>query len=245
MDTDGTWNKIRNQGVFSTNHKHLAHEVAELISTLGWKPRIWELQKTGFGKTITAYDVTFIPFDDNPFRLSRKADLVRTGGTTRSRRRFIKSIEPTLTVPTRCITVDSPTHSYLCTEAMIPTHNCVGTPQLRKYRKDPGLTYKTQVYLYGRGFENMGLPVKRVAIAFVPRGATLHSLHVWHADYDPKVADWALARREQVIGLLDDLQVENNPDRYKWIPATQENCRWCSQYAHDPTSGLQCRGDGS
>ena len=122
----------------------------------------------------------------------------------------------------------------------------VGTPRLRKYRKDPGPAYKTQVYLYGRGFENMGLPVKRVAIAFVPRGATLQSLHVWSADYDPQIADWALQRREQAMALLDDLQVENNPERYHWIPATQYDCMYCSYFAQSPDdSGLQCGGDGS
>jgi len=120
----------------------------------------------------------------------------------------------------------------------------VGTPRLRMYRKDPGRPYKTQVYLYGRGFENMGLPVNKVAIAFVPRGATLHSLHVWSADYDPKVADWALAQRETVIGLLDDLDVGRHPERYAWIPATQSDCVFCPWYANKPTGPLQCKGDG-
>lgn len=38
-------------------------------------------------------------------------------------RRKVLSIEPTLSVPVRCITVDSPSHMYLCTESFIPTHN--------------------------------------------------------------------------------------------------------------------------
>jgi hypothetical protein len=121
----------------------------------------------------------------------------------------------------------------------------VGTPRLRTYRKDPGPAYKTQVYLYGRGFENAGLPVNTVAIAFVPRGATLHSLHVWSADYDPKVADWALDRRTQVMGLLDDLQPQEHPERYRWIPATQYDCRFCKFYSTNPQSPIQCPGDGT
>ena len=121
----------------------------------------------------------------------------------------------------------------------------VGTPRLRMYRKDPGAAYKTQVFLYGRGFRRMGLAVNKVAIAFVPRGATLHSLHVWSADYDDAVADWALNRRDQVIALLDQLDPESNPEAYQWIPATQKDCQFCQYYSQKPNSPLQCPGDGT
>lgn len=121
----------------------------------------------------------------------------------------------------------------------------VGTPRLRMYRKDPGPAYKTQVFLYGRGFQNMGLPVNRVAIAFVPRGATLHSLHVWSDQYRPEVADWALARRETVMTLLDDLDPGARPEAYQWIPATQKDCTFCPYHSPNPTSPTQCKGDGT
>jgi hypothetical protein len=121
----------------------------------------------------------------------------------------------------------------------------VGTPRLAKYRKDPGPLYKAQVHLYGRGFQNAGHQVNRVAIAFVPRGATLHSLHVWSADYDPKVTEDVLTRREQVISLLSDFDIENNPDRYSWFPVEPLDCVFCSWYSTDPRGPLQCKGDGS
>ena len=121
----------------------------------------------------------------------------------------------------------------------------VGTPRLRKYRKDPGPVYRNQVTLYGRGFENAGHQVKRVAIAFVPRGATLHSLHVWSEDYDPKLADEILERRIQALCLLNDFDIENNPDRYMWFPVEPEDCVFCPWYSTDPKGPLQCRGDGS
>lgn len=120
----------------------------------------------------------------------------------------------------------------------------VGTPRLRMYRKDPGHAYKTQVHLYGRGFLRMGLPVNKVAIAFVPRGATLHSLHVWSADYDDTVSAWALQRREQVMCLVNDLKVDENPAAYQFIPATQKDCTFCAWYSNNPTGPTQCRGDG-
>lgn len=122
MDTDGTWNRIRHQAVFTSVDKQLAEDVRELVVSLGAKARVWELTKHGFGLTITAYDVSFSPTDWNPFRLSRKADLVRVG-TTRARRRLIVSVEPTVSVSTQCITVDSPDSLYLCGEQMVPTHN--------------------------------------------------------------------------------------------------------------------------
>jgi len=120
----------------------------------------------------------------------------------------------------------------------------VGTPRLAKYRKDPGPLYKAQVHLYGRGFQNAGHQVNRVAIAFVPRGATLHSLHVWSADYDPKITDDVLTRREQVISLLSDFDIENNPDRYSWFPVEPLDCVFCSWYSTNPTGPLQCGGNG-
>jgi hypothetical protein len=132
-----------------------------------------------------------------------------------------------------------------CDTGTVIDWKVVGTPRLRSYRKDPGPVYKSQVHLYARGIENAGHQVKRVAIAFVPRGATLHSLHVWSQDYDPAVTDAVLARREQVICLLNDFQVDINPDRYSWFPVETVDCTFCSWYSPDPSGPLQCKGDGS
>ena len=122
MDSDGSWNRPRKHAVFCTTDPKLAAGVGELVASLGWKPRTFEVQRTGFGLTVTAYDVCFTPTDANPFLLPRKADLVAEA-TVRSSRRIVKSVEPTLTVPTQCITVDSPDSTYLCGEQMVPTHN--------------------------------------------------------------------------------------------------------------------------
>lgn len=118
----------------------------------------------------------------------------------------------------------------------------VGTSRLSKYRKDPGPLYKAQVHLYGHGFKNAGHRVNRVAIAFVPRGATLHSLHVWSADYDPQITDDVLTRRQQVLCLLNDFDIENNPDRYSWFPVEPLDCAFCSWYSRTPNGPLQCGG---
>jgi hypothetical protein len=117
-----------------------------------------------------------------------------------------------------------------------------GATRFSKYRTDPGPVYKAQVFLYGRGFENAGRAVKRVALAFLPRGGFLKSLHIWQADYDPAVADAILRRRDATIGLLGDLQIDDHPERYEWIPKDPCDCEFCPWWSPNPTSPLQCGG---
>lgn len=201
MDTDGTWNRPRSQAVFTTTDKNLAEGTAELVATLGWKAKIFPQQAHGFGLTVTAYRVAFTPFGENPFRLRRKADLVRLSGTTQARYRVVESITPTVSVPTRCIDVDSADHLYLCGTQMVPVHNCLGPTSMAKIRSaaGPPLHYVVQLLLYARGYRRLGLPVRRVAIAAYPRTlSTLDGLYVWDRPYTP--ADDQLL--DDVIGQL-------------------------------------------
>jgi len=119
----------------------------------------------------------------------------------------------------------------------------IGSTRFAKYRKDPGPLYKTQVQLYGRGFENMGQEVKQVAIAFIPRGTRLGSMHIWKADYDPTVADEALKRRETVLMLLNDLDLDNNPERFAWIEKSPHDCIWCPWWRPKPQGPMECEGE--
>jgi hypothetical protein len=185
MDTDGAWNRPRKRAVFNTTDKDLASAVAELVTTLGWKAHIAPHQSTGFGLTVTEYYVEFTPHDANPFRLSRKADLVRIGSRV-SGYRIVQAIEPILSVPTRCIDVDSPDHLYLAGEQMIPAHNCLGETTMRKIKSPDGPPrhYVVQLLLYAMGYRNMGLRVDRVVLAALPRTApTLSQMYVWDRPY--------------------------------------------------------------
>jgi LAGLIDADG DNA endonuclease family protein len=181
MDTDGTWNRPRKRAVFTTTSKSMAESIAELITTLGWKAHIAPHTAHGFGLAIQAYYVEFTPWGDNPFRLRRKADLVRLDGSRTSGYRMVESIEPVLSVPTRCIDVDSSDHLYLCGEQMLPVHNCLGDSTLAKIKTGhPPRKYHVQLLLYGLGCINAGLPVKRVVICALPRTAsTLSGMYVW------------------------------------------------------------------
>lgn len=124
MDSDGSANTIRKQGVFSNCEKRLSEDVKELLISLGQRPNLCKVKQTGFGLTVDSYPVHFKPLDINPFLLPRKADKVNSKwGRGNSWRRLIKKIEYVGEMETQCITVDSPTHTYLCTKNMIPTHN--------------------------------------------------------------------------------------------------------------------------
>jgi replicative DNA helicase len=72
-----------------------------------------------------AYTVIFSATGD-VFRLTRKQArhrATRAESRARSSHRYVTSIRPVRTVPVRCVQVDNADHSYLCTKALIPTHN--------------------------------------------------------------------------------------------------------------------------
>jgi hypothetical protein len=124
MDGDGSVNPTRKQCVYMTTDRVLADQVAELLSSLGQRPSVATTKQSGFGLTVTAHPVSFRPNDLNPFLIPRKAERVDPAwGPGRSDRRRIERIEKIESVPTQCISVDSPTRTFLCTKRMIPTHN--------------------------------------------------------------------------------------------------------------------------
>ena len=124
MDGDGSANPTRKQAVFSSTDEALARQVAELLSSLGQRPLVSAAAAYGYGVTTTVYPVSFRPIGLNPFLLPRKADRVLASwGPGQSAYRYAVSVEELPSVPTQCIMVDSPDHTFLCTERMIPTHN--------------------------------------------------------------------------------------------------------------------------
>ena len=131
---------------------------------------------------------------------------------------------------------------YDCDTQTVIDWKVPGTLRFAKYKKDPGPVYKTQVQMYGLGFTRAGFPVETVAIAFVPRGKTLRSMHVWSAPYDEAVAQQAVARRQAVIEMMDEFDVEKNPDRFQWFPTSPYDCEFCPWWSPRPSTGLQCDG---
>lgn len=144
MDTDGTALKS-GQAVFSNMNHRLAKDVLELIRSLGFKPT-WRLEPAYCdGKYCgDAFNIQFWPYADNQvFRLRRKQERLKPnpGKATRAQTRQIIKVEKVPTVPTRCIQVAAASKLFLCSEAMVPTHNS---------------TLSSGVALYMTGFDNEG-----------------------------------------------------------------------------------------
>lgn len=126
MDSDGSVNTHRKQCVFMNCTEQLSQDVKSLLLTLGQRPL---LSRTEFvtkdNYLIIAFPVSFKPIKKlKPFLLPKKADKITSDWSRgKSYRRQITSIEQVEKKQTQCIMVDSPDHTFLCTENMIPTHN--------------------------------------------------------------------------------------------------------------------------
>jgi hypothetical protein len=124
MDTDGFLAGSQSVSLDLCCHR-LADTAAALVVSLGWKAFRSTKPATLYGRVVgTVYRLNFRP--DRPvFRLPRKAEQLgkRVSQQSRHTQRTIVAVEPVDTVPTRCVTVGSPTHLYLAGESMVPTHN--------------------------------------------------------------------------------------------------------------------------
>ncbi|OHU71360.1 hypothetical protein BKG86_17045 [Mycobacteroides chelonae] len=103
-----------------------------------------------------------------------------------------------------------------------------GVDRMRKYKKEgPSPEYRIQAHAYGRGYRNEGFEVNRVGIWFVPRGGMLASSFVWSEPYDDEVVDEMLAKLDNIAIVLDELQVEQHPERLAHIPKVAHDCVFC------------------
>jgi hypothetical protein len=118
-----------------------------------------------------------------------------------------------------------------------------GSARLTKYRKEMSTVYRRQVQLYGLGFSRAGYPVKTVGVCLLPRSGELANSYLWTEPYDAEFATNIVKRREHIIAMLNDFQVETNPERFQWIPRhADEDCRWCPWFSAHPTAPVQCAG---
>lgn len=121
MDTDGYYHLKRNRFVMGTNQKWQADQTAELVASLGGKPTVFEVEKKCNGKVFKGWDVCWTTTNFNPFLIRNKEILNITKDNNSFR--DIVSVELTDTVPTKCLGVESSTHTYLVGKLLIPTHN--------------------------------------------------------------------------------------------------------------------------
>lgn len=127
MDTDGT--VVEHKGsqpcTYGSSREGLAHEVLELVNSLGFKGRIFEsravLNGEDYGPT---WKVEFYPGNVDVFRLSRKRKrLHHSKLAERQNWRTIINVRPVKAVKTQCLSIDSPDRLYLAGVHFIPTHN--------------------------------------------------------------------------------------------------------------------------
>lgn len=157
MDTDGHVEKRSARCEFTTTREQLAHDVQELICSLGMKCRVTKSDAKLYGRVIgPKWRIGFTPGEIDVFRLSRKLSRLCNRGrlVEMARSRAIVSCEEVETVPTRCIAVDSDSHLFLAGRQMVPTHNtrCAyeqiaqlqGLPGTLEVYSLPRIAYHTQ-----------------------------------------------------------------------------------------------------
>lgn len=101
----------------------------------------------------------------------------------------------------------------------------------------PSPGYIIQTHLYGYMFEQAGIPVKRVALVFLPRAGWLREMYVWSDYYNRELAENALNRLYRIAGQVVDLDVLNKSYLWEQIDHTPgKGCAFCPWFdAHrDP-----------
>jgi phage terminase large subunit GpA-like protein/intein/homing endonuclease len=129
MDTDGHIKKNGSCEITFKN-KNLIENMAELLYSLGIKPVIKVKTACSQNKIKNNYyRITFTAYqEDKIFKMPRKISRLfsindKTRRVTESKRRSIISIKPILSIPVKCLAVNSPDKTYLAGKGMIPTHN--------------------------------------------------------------------------------------------------------------------------
>lgn len=124
MDTDGYFHAKRKRFVMATGQEWQKDCMITLLATFGIKTTVFEYytKYNDDGKKFKVWDVCFSTDLFNPF-LTRNQDIIQVGNQNNRTFRNIEKVEIVETVPTQCLEVDSPSHTFLCTEEMIVTHN--------------------------------------------------------------------------------------------------------------------------
>lgn len=125
MDADGYYNPKRKRYVMSTTKEWQVTAMTQLLSSLGIKCSKIKSKRTCSNcknnkQIFNAIDICFT-CDVYPF-LNRNIKVEKTL-TKKYIIRNVINVESVETVPTKCIEVDSPTHTFLAGYDMIVTHN--------------------------------------------------------------------------------------------------------------------------
>lgn len=118
LDTDGHSNG-RGSCFFYNKNKALIDSVREMLWSLGIKNRVRDKVVGGRVYYVITFSTT-LPV----FRLPRKVvEHNKTTGHQKTAHFYVSAVEPCGILPTKCISVDDPSHMFLCGKELIPTHN--------------------------------------------------------------------------------------------------------------------------
>jgi replicative DNA helicase len=185
LDTDGHATALGSVEFYSTNRR-LAHDVRELVVSLGYRATLRTKQVRGrSAASSTCYTVAFTSAD-RVFGLDRKAERQRETVRSNTRLRYIIDVRPVPSIPVRCVQVDNHDHMYLAGATMIPTHN---STLALDFARSAAIKYRKPTVLFSLEMGKLELMMRLLsAEALVP----LRNMRSGHmADQD-----WArLARR--------------------------------------------------
>ena len=126
LDTDGTIDARGNKSIIelTLTDARLARDALELIRSLGFKARMSESDSTLAGRVVgRRWRLTFTAREP-VFLLARKlAKQKLSRGSTATGKKTVVAIREIASVPVRCISVDSPDHTYLLGRSYTVTHN--------------------------------------------------------------------------------------------------------------------------
>lgn len=153
-----------------------------------------------------------------------------------------------LTETTLSITEFMTGHSDLYWSDTVIDWKTAGPDVMRKMRNNgPPDKYRVQAHVYGYGYEQLGHPVTRVALAFLPRAGWLRDMYVWTEKYDSKIAEVAIMRIYGLAQNLVELDIlkDSNAHRWEQVNASPSNeCGFCPWYdpGRDPERGADTTG---
>jgi hypothetical protein len=113
-----------------------------------------------------------------------------------------------------------------------------------KAEGSPG-NYRTQLQIYGLGYENKGFKVSKLALAYFPRAGNIKDMYVDVFDYDRSIAEASLARIPAIATRLLELDVMSNPHRWEQMDAVaSHDCGFCPWYNFRRTPELGASDEG-
>lgn len=133
LDTDGTVSPAGGQVQYTATCRRLAHDVAELVASLGYRPTLREGRATIDGRDCGPKWTIGFTTTDVVFGLERKrlVHAKRTvGQPARTARRYIVGARRVPSRPVRCIQVGNADGLYLAGRSFITTHNSTITRRM-------------------------------------------------------------------------------------------------------------------